>query len=359
MAPWPPTVIVLGNERDVWVPYFCVCWLRKPHCTPTSREKLRDVTTTRASISTCRVARSSSLIRSICLFRKRGRSCRMIVFVRSSTSTLPRRESAPDFFRTSARSFARAYETARNRSTKSPASSASSWSLRWSASSFWRSLSLAMRTTLSSRRMPRPLTFRITSRAWSQGTSVSTSVTFPEIPGLTTMFNPLISAKSLKMSARSPSLKFMLIGAPVYFFSSTPTGLARNAAEPEGGSAAKAGTGTSSGAAAVRSASCAGAIAAVSAAGSTAGRMAASGSGVATGRAAPVWSKRIFTPSDASTIRYGVRRSRSTTMRATRGSPVLNCASRTRFTAPLSTGTLWRAAFTPEKSTTSRTGFAR
>ena len=93
-TPWPFRTIAFGKARLVVLLNCGVCRFRKPHWMPRSRVKLRLVTTMRASISTCDVARSRSVIRSLARSMFTGRSVMIIVLVRGSRVIVPRADSA-------------------------------------------------------------------------------------------------------------------------------------------------------------------------------------------------------------------------------------------------------------------------
>ncbi len=192
----------------------CSAQFEKPHWMPMSRVKLREVTTMRASISTWGVAVSSSPIKVLGLLDEVGRSRMMIVLVRSSMLIWPREERAPALGQHAGQGVGLGVGDPPGVVHQVAGQGLGLGQLAALLLLTLELLSLAMRMTLPSRTQPRLLVLRISSRARPQGTSLSFRVTLPLTPGLTTTFRPEMSAKSRKMSCRSPSLKSRLMGVP-------------------------------------------------------------------------------------------------------------------------------------------------
>ncbi len=74
----------------------------------------------------------------------------------------------------------------------------------------------AMRTTLFSKTLSRPLLRRMMSSAWSHGTLSRTMVTLPATLGSRTKFRPEISWNRRKTCFRSASTSSRLMRRPVY-----------------------------------------------------------------------------------------------------------------------------------------------
>ena len=144
---------------------------------PRPRENLSEASTTLASIRTCGVCVSTAFTSAVASWMTDGMSLMMSVLVRSSTFTEPRLESRR--LVSFSRSFALAKFTGCSFTTRSSSFSRERRSCRRASRSDFSWSTGAMRRMFPIRTKPRPFVSRMTSSAWSQGTSTRRIVTLP------------------------------------------------------------------------------------------------------------------------------------------------------------------------------------